>query len=215
MISTLHKFPWHMSQYITLDNRKRLYDTTVVCIRTLIAFLYQKARFKILDQPQMTTELVAELVVVALGCPGFSEQQKASLVQVLNNMGRSDLTTGRVSGIFPGGSGSYSAKWPFLALSPKAAVSDEFLKVRCTHLYLSLSWLTPWQFYAALIRQAIGTRAVDVDLKRYPFGKLSIAYGRGGLSSRSIAEVAKIERDTVALVLTPYLTNGQPFKRKV
>ena len=132
-----------MSQYITLDNRKKLYETVLACVRTLVAFLRDKVRYKIRDQPQMTTELLTELVVAALGCPGFSELQKSSLITLLNSQGYSGLTTGRVSSVFLGGSGSCSANWPFLALSPKPAVKEEFLKVRCTQLCSLLSWLTP------------------------------------------------------------------------
>jgi hypothetical protein len=127
---------------------------------------------------------------------------------LLNSQGYSGLTTGRVSSIFLGGSGPSSANWPFLALSPKAAVKDEFLKVRYTHLYPSISWLTPLQLYAALIRQAVGTRGVDVDFKLRPFGNLPIVYGSTDLSGHSIAEIAKIERNAVVSALRGYLSTG-------
>jgi len=52
------------------------------------------------------------------------------------------------------------------------------------------------QFYATLISKATGT----VPNILQPFGNLSINYGNGELSSYSIAEIAKIERDAVAVV---------------
>jgi hypothetical protein len=39
MISTLHKFPWHTPQYISLETRKKMYDTVRICVRALAHFL--------------------------------------------------------------------------------------------------------------------------------------------------------------------------------
>jgi len=133
MISTLHKFPWHASHTITLGARMKLYETALVCIRSIAATLDD-----VLNQGRggpsgLTIDLFQELVVAVLGCPGFSEQQKASIVHVLDTLGYRRLTTGwclpQSVVVTFGGTGPSSAKWPFLALSPKVLVSNELLQV--------------------------------------------------------------------------------------
>jgi hypothetical protein len=131
MISTLHKFPWHTPQYITLETRKRMYDTVRVCVRALANALNMAADLNAREAkgPGMNVALFQELVVAALGCPGFSEQQKAVLASNLTELGYSGLITGHGMNVTLGGLKPYSANWPFLTLCPKTLADPELVKV--------------------------------------------------------------------------------------
>jgi hypothetical protein len=133
MISVLHRFPWHMPQYITVEARKKLYETICTCFNELHRALDTGSG---LDREVFgrgySMALFQELAVAALSCPGFSEQQKASLAGNLTDWRTFDLSALRsLEGINVtlGGTGPLSANWPFLALSPKPSTSNELLKV--------------------------------------------------------------------------------------
>jgi hypothetical protein len=76
--------------------------------------------------------LLQEFATAALSCVGFSEQQKATLVEELAAAGKS---MGRDMNVHLGGNGILSASWPFLALNPQAFVDERLLKVG--HVLLS------------------------------------------------------------------------------
>jgi hypothetical protein len=85
--------------------------------------------------------LLQEFATAALSCVGFSEQQKATLVEDLTAVGKLGLCMGRDMNVHLGGNGIFSASWPFLALTPQAFVDEGLLKVR--HLLQSpISLLT-------------------------------------------------------------------------
>jgi hypothetical protein len=132
MIYTLHKFPWHTPQYISLETRKKMYDTVRICVR---AFAHALETATDLNEreakgPGMTVALFQELVIAALGCPGFSEQQKAALASNLTELGCSGLITGHGMNVALGGLALYSANWPFLTLCPKTLANPQLVKVR-------------------------------------------------------------------------------------
>jgi len=77
----------------------------------------------------ISDSLLQELATAALSCPGFSEQQKASLVEELAAHGHMRFGIGCGMNVHLGGSGMFSASWPFLALAPTAFVNSELLKV--------------------------------------------------------------------------------------
>lgn len=126
IISTLHRLPWHTPRYITLVQRKKLYDTVRVCVQTFIAALEGDERDRHIS---ISESLLQELATAALSCPGFSEQQKASLVEGLALHGHLSFGIGRGMNVHLGGSGMFSASWPFMALTPMAFVNSELLKV--------------------------------------------------------------------------------------
>lgn len=126
MISTLHKFPWHTPQYTTLSTRDALFNTAQILMYALTAAVNRNDR----EHPELTITLLQEYVVAALTCRGFSERQKASLVDILADTGYDYLTTDPGRNIALGGIGPLSTNWPFLALNPKTSVDDELLMVR-------------------------------------------------------------------------------------
>jgi hypothetical protein len=75
--------------------------------------------------------LLQEFATAALSCVGFSEQQKATLVEDLTAAGK----LGFSMSVHLGGKGIFSASWPFLALTPQAFVDERLLKVG--HVLLS------------------------------------------------------------------------------
>jgi hypothetical protein len=170
----------------------------------------------------MNVALFQKLVIAALGCPGFSEQQKAVLASNLTELGYSDLITGHGMNVALGGLAPYSANWPFLTLCPKASANPELVKVRRSCLRLSRSFLTFLQFYAALVAQATRSRTSlwspfdvsDEEVRRQPFGNLTINYQTRDLAGLTLAKVAKIECDTVRQVIRLELVNGlsEPFE---
>jgi hypothetical protein len=74
--------------------------------------------------------LLQEVSTAALSCVGFSEQQKASLVEDLIAHGHMGFALGHGMNVCLGGSGVFSVPWPFLALTPQAFVNSDLLKVR-------------------------------------------------------------------------------------
>jgi hypothetical protein len=129
IISTLHRFPWHTPCFITLAQRKKLYDTVRHCMQILILALDRDERDRHIGISDL---LLQEFATAALSCVGFSEQQKATLVEELAAAGKS---MGRDMNVHLGGNGILSASWPFLALNPQAFVDERLLKVG--HVLLS------------------------------------------------------------------------------
>ena len=127
MISTLHRFPWQTPRYITLAQRKKLYDTVRCCMEALIVALDRDENDR---QTGISDVLLQEFATAALSCVGFSEQQKASLVESLIAHGQLGVGMGRGMNVHLGGSGIFSASWPFIALTPQTFVDSELLKVR-------------------------------------------------------------------------------------
>jgi hypothetical protein len=109
-----------------------MYDTVRICVRALAHALKTAADLKECEAkgPGMNVALFQELVIAALGCPGFSEQQKAALASNLTELGYSGLITGHRMNVALGGLATYSANWPFLTLCPKALADPELVKVR-------------------------------------------------------------------------------------
>jgi hypothetical protein len=89
------------------------------------------------------------------------------------------------------------------------------------YLRFSESFLTSLQFYAALVAQATRSRSSlsslfdvsDEEVRRQPFGNLTINYNTRDLAGLSLARVAKIEHDTVRQAIHLELVNGltEPF----
>lgn len=82
--------------------------------------------------PRLTPALLQEMTIAALGCPGFSEQQKSVVVNLLNNTGYGAIVTGSGVNVPLGGNTPLSKNWPFLALSSKTTAPDELVEVSFT-----------------------------------------------------------------------------------
>ena len=123
----MYRFPWHTPRYITLAQRKNLYDAVRHCMQALIIALDGNERERNFG---ISESLLREFATAALSCVGFSEQQKASLVESLIAHEQLGIAMGRGMNVHLGGSGMFSASWPFIALTPQNSVDSELLKVR-------------------------------------------------------------------------------------
>ncbi|KAI5464007.1 hypothetical protein BGZ63DRAFT_351192, partial [Mariannaea sp. PMI_226] len=79
LISTLRKFPWHMTHHITILQRHAVYKAT----RELIVLL-DKAIQKHDDILNLSPQLYKRLVTAALQCKGFTVMQKDDLAFISN-----------------------------------------------------------------------------------------------------------------------------------
>jgi len=120
MISTLHKYPWHAGQYITLGERLLLFNTTIGCIRAFLA-----ATRKHNTAPSLTRQLMQELVCAALSITGFTHQQKAFVCDLVTQAGLAEMLS-MVPFPYLGAIGPH---WPFEALVKRVDVSMDCLHV--------------------------------------------------------------------------------------
>ena len=125
MISTLHKYPWHAVQHVTLKERYWLFLATADLITALVNSIRNG---KVPDQ--ITRRLMQELVLAAL-TTGFSVEQKNCICQGVIFYGFGDLLHGTPFIPF----GMLSKCWKFEVLDRKVEVSLEVLQVRYTHSF--------------------------------------------------------------------------------
>lgn len=124
MISTIAKYPWHAIDNVTLGDRLLLYNAVRSQIRALATCIRRNA------SPMMLTPiLLQELVVTTLSCPGFSEQQKAYIVEDLHASGFGHMSKGQGLIGTLGGTLRYSSVWPFEVLGKKPEASEALLEV--------------------------------------------------------------------------------------
>lgn len=127
-ISTLHKYPWFAHEHVKMTERRLLYDVTLSIMRALVGFLRRVGTHQI-DTTKPTAATLQELAVAALTCPGFSEEQKASMVACMQQGGFHDLTTSRGMNVTFGGNTAIAAKWPFKVLARDPKASDQMVDV--------------------------------------------------------------------------------------
>ncbi|KAL2269383.1 hypothetical protein VTJ83DRAFT_1567 [Remersonia thermophila] len=78
MISTIAKFPWYMTNHITLRQRHVIYITTIKLIELLKIALQRDAKHQHYATV-LNKQLLKRLVTVAMLCPGFSVVQKDNI----------------------------------------------------------------------------------------------------------------------------------------
>ncbi|GAB7360027.1 hypothetical protein MBLNU230_g7550t1 [Neophaeotheca triangularis] len=184
LISTLHKYPWAHTEHIAIKDRDRLFITTRDLIHALVKCLHDGRND---NAESLTPQVLQELTMAALGCPGFNEVQKADLVYFLfwGGFGQFASATGhsvRFGGIHP-----YSAQWPFKVLALKPDSSAEVI-----------------EYYATLMREGrqdlslancAASRAFaeqNPHFANLPFGKVTIDYGEDPASLK-MSEAAEKE----------------------
>lgn len=110
--------------------RRKIFDATLVILRALISFLRRTDRQAAqMDNTKPTANTLQELTVAALTCPGFSEQQKSTVVNTLGNMGYGHMASGRGMAVKFGGNAPVSNMWPFAVLSRDPRAADEMITV--------------------------------------------------------------------------------------
>lgn len=172
MITTLYKFPWYAVDYITMTDRRGLYECTAALLRILMESLRRPS--KTFSSLEPTTALLQELVVAALSCPGFSEKQKYVIVQKLYEHDFRSIAEGAHTNMKLGGHFQLSGCWPFLALSPVPGTDPDLLKVRPRSI--SAAHMAPTNFTTVLRRpppqgcanpiQRFRARPIGQDLTR-------------------------------------------------
>ncbi|AEO64981.1 uncharacterized protein THITE_37843 [Thermothielavioides terrestris NRRL 8126] len=76
MISTIKKFPWYMSDYITVAQRHSIVEGTMKMIVLLQQALQRGNR---MQETMINEQLLKRLVTAAMLCPGFSVVQKDNI----------------------------------------------------------------------------------------------------------------------------------------
>lgn len=137
LISTIHKYPWYAVDAVSLGERQQLFNAVKSQIRTLIMNIRRNA-----SPLALTPMLLQELVVAGLANPGFSEQQKASIVWDVQQGGFGNMTTGHGMNARLGGSSRFSIVWPFEVVAQKPEASDELVEVGHDSIYTSMLMLT-------------------------------------------------------------------------
>jgi hypothetical protein len=211
----MYRFPWHTPRYITLAQRKNLYDAVRHCMQALIIALDCNERERNFG---ISESLLREFATAALSCVGFTEQQKAFFVDTLADHDQLGFGMGRGMNVHLGGSGIFSVTWPFLALTPKAFVDSDLLKVRQLLLPSSTSLLTLLQFYVSLISKASEDNkdksvydmaaAANIEHESEPFGRFAIDYSSQDMASLSLEDVVRSELAAIARVLSTVLLGG-------
>lgn len=103
MISLMAKYPWYHTEMYTLGERNRIFKTVTDQIGALVQHLHKHGSSAPLDLP-----LLNDLLVAGLKCPGFSESQRAALI---------DATEGLIfvkEYVTP-----VAKEWPFEAISTR------------------------------------------------------------------------------------------------
>lgn len=127
MITTLYKYPWYAVQYISVKERRAIYDCVTSLLRILIEQLRRSnGRYNPLE-PSVAT--LQELAVAALTCPGFSEKQKATIIQQLISHGYKEIAMGHGIGVRLGGHQEFSIFWPFASLGVIPGTDRNVLRV--------------------------------------------------------------------------------------
>jgi hypothetical protein len=195
MIMILNKYPWQAVEYVSMAERRRIFDCLMELITRLMIELRKEEKRISMLLP--STALLQELTVAALVCPGFSEKQKYTIVARLYQGGHQQLTEGQNMNLQLGGNHEFSTSWPFLALSLIPGVDMRLLR-----------------YFVALFREATARtgsmslaefraqRSVGSGMK--PMGDFTIDYGDDPLSL-SMAEVAKKEYDMIEQLLSKVL----------
>jgi len=124
MISTLYKYPWFAIDYVLVKERDMLFDIACSMLRFLARHLRDARPHPRDGLPQLTVELLQELLCATLTVP-FSQNQKLQIVNIMEQLGfRSLVGSAGYQSLGP-----LSAHWPFRILDMKPGVSMEVLDV--------------------------------------------------------------------------------------
>jgi len=146
MITLLHKYPWFAVDHVLLHERQAIFDTALKCIRSLITLLHENrngpgmtrgngsAAVATANRMMPTSATLHELAVAVLTCPGFSENQKAAVINNLIQGGHAQFTVARGMIFTLGGTGRFASDWPFHALVKQPGAPDELVDVSCENL---------------------------------------------------------------------------------
>lgn len=134
LISILKKLPWHMTAYITIRQRHRVYKTVVDMIQALQGAIYNSDHRRPAVggggggpmssfSEVLNEKLLKRLVRAAMGCPGFSPLMKDDIAFISSLDERQAMEYG-----VPGS----AARWRHIyTLIPNPGVPGDVVEVRC------------------------------------------------------------------------------------
>jgi len=140
-ISTLHKYPWFAHEHVNMTERRLMYDATLAIVRSLVNFLRRVGEQHV-EQSKPTNGTLQELAVAVLTCPGFSEQQKATIVTCMQQGGFGRYASARGMNLKFGGNSPIAGHWPFKVLARDPKATDEMVAVSLALHSLCLPLLT-------------------------------------------------------------------------
>lgn len=121
-VLTFAKFPWFAVKHYTLGDRDAIYEAVKRQLSTLATALqkaaYQRAADPRIPPSELTEDLLSDLLQAGLKAPGFSEQQKWHLWQVLLPFSQRIARMSTLSEI-----------WPWLALSKTPGRDEDIIRV--------------------------------------------------------------------------------------
>jgi hypothetical protein len=121
MISTLKKFPWHTTGYITIKQRHMIFEACRKMVNHLHHVLLAKES-RIVGVDRLTQRLMRRFVTTCMLCPGFTVVQKDSIA-CLAGLEEKD--------IFQFNMPRSASSWRHLyALGPKPNIPHDVLEVR-------------------------------------------------------------------------------------
>ncbi|CAG8955948.1 hypothetical protein HYFRA_00008802 [Hymenoscyphus fraxineus] len=198
LISTLSKYPWHMTQYITLADRKRLFDATV----KLVKFLLYRIRNE--DDPvHLNKPLLRRVVKACLACDGFTPVMKDDIVFWTSLDGRRAYELGHVP---------HADGWA--AIHTLGAKKDVEYDLLMFYVKLIHDWTMKNARRPSLAEQAergySGFHATTMFGRVEQFLDLANAFHPKTLGEATLAEVAVREWLILERIIRSALPGGQP-----
>ncbi|EPE26002.1 RNA-binding, RBD [Glarea lozoyensis ATCC 20868] len=189
LISTLLKYPWYMVEYITIEDRNLIHQTTKELLTMLVERVHNER-----DPVNLTHMLLKRVCRAALRCPGFTPIMKDDIVYIAGLEDRLAIE----AGVPP-----FAYEWKVLwTIGPKPGVPNDLLL-----------------WYIAIIREAteeagpvlsLAQRAATQQSSQESpklFGNLEKhIQRRPGLAHQTLAEVAETEWAAIEKVLIHALT---------
>jgi len=134
------QYPWWKVDLITLNERNLIFNATVKLIRALVPQIHPVTHPGV--PGVLTVALLTELALVALSAPGFSESQRAQIIDALSGIIGPPLFIPLLA-----------PEWPFEILRKKDDVSMELLEVSFDRFVLPLICATSPTNHLTVLRR--------------------------------------------------------------
>lgn len=218
LISTIKKFPWFLTNCVTIKEREAMFQATIALIRQLTRNILLQE-----DAAHLTPFLLRRLVQAAMLCPGFTPCMKDGIAW-LTNMQALDQEYYQLP--------RFADRWRHqYAIGPKPGFPQDVVEVSLTPSRRALflrslvtdSCLRIWQWYVTIIREQsqkdiltlpfreraeLQERANQTDMY-WGYFWAEVGYGLGPqFDDMSLAQAAHMEFSAVERILTRALTQG-------
>lgn len=123
IISLMNKYPWAFTRFYTIGERFLVFDTAHRMLSQLCREIFGGRE----PSSSLTSQLLQELLTAGLKCSGFSESQKAELIDATEYRVKVEVYVPGIARI-----------WPFEALCFRPGASEQLLAVDIIlHMFLS------------------------------------------------------------------------------